>query len=108
MQATAQIHPGWACARSGLASFPPLGLGAGLGGAGARLRGDSGLQLLDAGAHGRLQGPHVALPGEEVEAARGAVEPVTSYFGMTRRWPGLSAVPFGMLLASAIAEAGTP
>ena len=43
-----------------------------------------------------------------LEAARGVVLPVTSYFGMTSRWPGFSAAPFGMLLASAIAEAGTP
>jgi hypothetical protein len=41
---------------------------------------------------------------------RGAalVLPVTSYFGITRRWPGRSVEPFGRLLASAIAEAGTP
>ena len=36
------------------------------------------------------------------------VEPVTSYFGITSRCPGFSAVPFGMLLASAITAAGTP
>jgi hypothetical protein len=42
------------------------------------------------------------------EAVRGAALPVTSYFGMTSRWPGFSAEPFGKLLASAIADAGTP
>src|SRR5690242_7611381 len=42
------------------------------------------------------------------EATRGVVEPVASYFGITRCWPGRSAVPFGRLLASAMAEAGTP
>ena len=42
-------------------------------------------------------------------ALRGAdVLPVASYFGITRRWPGRSAEPFGRLLASAIADAGTP
>src|SRR5665213_3509091 len=49
-----------------------------------------------------------AGPCGVVEATRGEVEPVASYFGMTRCWPGLKAVPFGMLLASAMAEAGTP
>ncbi len=39
---------------------------------------------------------------------RGAVLPVASYLGITSFWPGRSAVPFGILLASAIAEAGTP
>ena len=43
-----------------------------------------------------------------LDAARGVVLPVVSYFGITSRWPGRSAVPFGMLLASAIADAGTP
>jgi hypothetical protein len=43
------------------------------------------------------------------EATRGAtVLPVASYFGITRRWPGRSVEPFGRLLASAMASAGTP
>src|ERR1041385_64406 len=36
------------------------------------------------------------------------VLPVTSDFGITRGWPGRSLEPFGRLLASAMAEAGTP
>jgi hypothetical protein len=38
-----------------------------------RCRG-SGRPALDAGAHGRLQRPDVAVPGQEIETARGAVE----------------------------------
>ncbi len=47
--------------------------------------------------------------GSGAEAGRGAtVLPVASYFGITRRWPGRSVEPFGRLLASAMADAGTP
>ena len=55
---------------------------------------------------GRRRGDRGAV-ARRVDAAR-RVLPVASYFGMTSRWPGCSAVPFGILLASAIAEAGTP
>src|SRR5262245_47474589 len=37
--------------------------------------GNAGFEVLDALAHGRLQRPDVALPGKEIKAPRGAVEP---------------------------------
>jgi len=39
------------------------------------LRGNACFQVLDAGANGRLQGPDVAVPGQEIEAARGVATP---------------------------------